>query len=133
MRTFVLAMVAAMATTPVLAADLPVPGLSLDTEVKAFHKVDAEASFITIEPELRFTPADGPLSVYGSTLITAFDGSAADDNIVLFNVLDEGSRPDITLGTEYTLGANAIAYGETSWDVDAQERGEVEIGISFSF
>jgi len=133
MRKTVLALVAAMAATPVLAADLPVPGLSLDTEIKAFHKVDAETSHITVEPELRYTHADGPLSVYGSTLVTAYDGAAADDNFVLFDVLDEGSRPDITLGAEYTINANAMVYGETTWDVDASDRGEIEVGLSFNF
>jgi len=133
MRKVFMTVAALMVAGTAQAADLPVPGLSLDTEVKAFHKVDAETSHITIEPELRYTHADGPLSVYGSTLITAYDGAAADDNFVLFDVLDDGSRPDITLGAEYTLGAGAMVYGETTWDVDASDRGEIEVGVSFNF
>jgi dihydrofolate reductase len=47
MRTIVLAMVAAMATAPVMAADLG-NGLELNTEAKAFHKVDATTNHVTM-------------------------------------------------------------------------------------
>ena len=134
MRTFVLAMVAAMAATSASALDLPVPGLALNTEVKAFHKVDAETNTITVEPELRFTPADGPLSFYGSSLITAYEtGHASGDDFAIQNVFEDGYKPTLDLGAEYTINANTMAYAESSWNFNAEDRGEVEVGISFNF
>jgi len=134
MRTFVLAMVAAMAATSATAMDLPVPGLALNTEVKAFHKVDAETNHITLEPELRFTPADGPLSLYGSSLITAYETDhASGDDFAIQNVFEDGYKPTLDLGAEYTINANTMVYGETSWDFNAEDRGEIEVGLSFNF
>ena len=47
-----LAVCALLATTAtVQAADLA-PGVTLDTEIKAWHKVDAETNHITINPEV---------------------------------------------------------------------------------
>jgi hypothetical protein len=134
MRTFVLAMVAAMAATSATAMDLPVPGLALNTEVKAFHKVDAETNHITLEPELRFTPADGSLSLYGSSLITAYETDhASGDDFAIMNIWEDGYKPTLDLGAEYTINANAMVYGETSWDFNAEDRGEIEVGLSFNF
>jgi hypothetical protein len=134
MRTFVLAMVAAMATTSASAMDLPVPGLALNTEVKAFRLVDAETNNITVEPELRFTPADGPLSVYGSSLITAYEtGHASGDDFAIMNIWEDGHKPTLDFGAEYSINESAMVYGETSWDFNTEDRGEIEVGISFNF
>lgn len=135
MRNILIAVAALFAATTAQAADLPVPGLSLDTEIKAFHKVDAESNHITIEPELRWEPAvDGPLSLTVGTTITAYDStSTGDSDFVLFDVLEDGSRPDIDLGAYYAVNANATIYGETAWDVDNSDRKEIEVGVSFKF
>jgi len=73
MRKTLIAMAALfMAASTAQAADLA-PGLSLDTEVKAFRTVDAERNQITIEPELRWVPTvDGPLSLTVSSLVSAY-------------------------------------------------------------
>ena len=133
MRKTLIAMAALfMAASTAQAADLA-PGLSLDTEVKAFRTVDAERNQITIEPELRWVPTvDGPLSLTVSSLVSAYDSNAA-DSITLFNTLDEGSRPNIDFGAYYQINANATVYGETSWDIDAEDRTDIEVGVSFKF
>ena len=38
------------------AMDLPLPGLALNTEVVAEHKVDASTSTLVATPELAYTP-----------------------------------------------------------------------------
>jgi len=126
-------LMAALATSAA-AMDLPVPGMSLDTEIKAWHKVDAETNHLTINPEVNWQPApDGALTLSVGTVITAYDSSLTGDAFVLFDTLDEGSRPNIDLGAEYDLGNGAELFAETSWDVDAEERTEIEVGVSFSF
>jgi len=134
MRTIVLAMVAAMAATSATAMDLPVPGLALNTEVKAFRMVDAETNHITVEPELRFTPADGPLSLWGEVPLTVYEtGHASGDDFAIQNILEDGSKPTLELGADYAINANTTAYAETSWDFDTEDRGEIEVGVSFNF
>ena len=133
MRTHVLATVAVLATTSAQAMDLPVAGMTLDTEVKAWHEVDAEKNYVTINPEVEWTPTvDGALTLSVGTVITAYETQTG-DNFVLFDALDEGSRPNIDFGAEYDLGNGAELFGETSWDVDTEERTEVKVGVSFTF
>jgi opacity protein-like surface antigen len=116
------------------AMDLPVPGMSLDTEVKAWHKVDAETNHLTINPEINWQPApDGALTLSVGTVITAYDSSLTGDTFVLFDTLDEGSRPNIDLGADYVLGNGTELFAKTSWDIDAEDRTEIEVGVSFSF
>jgi len=124
-------MVAAMAATTATAMDLG-NGLSLNTEVKAFHKVDAETNNITVEPELRYTT--GAVSVYTSSLITAYETNhASGDNLAIVNMFDDGYKPTLDFGAEYSINTNAIVYGETSLDLNTEDRGEIEVGISFNF
>ena len=132
MRTFVLALVAAMAATSATAMDLPLPGLELNTEAKVFRKMDAETNNVTIEPELRYTT--GALAFYGSSLITVYEtGHASGNDFAITNVLDDGYKPTLDLGVEYTINENMMAYGESSWDFNAEDRGEIEVGLSFNF
>jgi len=132
MRTFVLAMVAAMAATTASAMDLPVPGLALNTEVKAFHKMDAETNNVTVEPELRYTTGD--LSLFTSSLVTVYETDhASGDDIAIMNIWEDGYKPELEFGAEYSINASTLVYGETSWDFNTEDRGEVEVGISFNF
>ena len=133
MRTLVLATVAAMAATSAAAIDLPAPGLTLDTEVKAWHEVDAETNHLTINPEVNWTPNAGALTLTAGTVITAYETRTVGDNFILFDALDEGSRPNIDLGAEYDLGNGGELFATTSWDVDAEDRTELKVGVSFNF
>jgi len=109
--------------------------LALNTELKAFHKVDAETNHITIEPELRWTPADGPLSIWGEVPITVFETNhASGDNLALMNVLDDGQYPVLELGFDYAVNAKSVVYGETTYDFNgAGDRGEIEVGVKINF
>ena len=110
------------------------PGVSLDTEVKAWHEVDAETNHLTINPEVNWNPApDGALTLSVGTVITAYETRTAGDNFILFDALDEGSRPNIDLGAEYDLGNGGELFATTSWDVDAEDRTELKVGVSFNF
>jgi hypothetical protein len=131
------AFVAAMATTPAIAADLPVPGLSLDTEVKAEYLLDAGSTTLTLNPEVNWQPmVDGPLTMSIGTTITAFDSTAGNsfgDDIIMLDAFSSGSRPNIELGATWALREDTEFYAETEWDVDNGERTEVKIGASFNF
>lgn len=129
---------AMVASTSVFAADLPLPGLSLDTEIKMNHAVDAEATTLTINPELAWQPIiDGPTTLTVGTTITAFDSTAGatfGDDVIMFDTWEKGSRPAIELGATYALPLEgAEAFAETTWDVNDNERGEINLGVSFNF
>ena len=109
--------------------------LALNTELKAFHKVDAETNHITIEPELRWTPAAGPLSLWGEVPITVYETDhASGDDLALMNVLDDGSYPVLELGFDYAVNPTSVVYGETTYDFNgAGDRGEIEVGVKINF
>ena len=133
MRTIVLAMVAAMATAPVMAADLG-NGLELNTEAKAFHKVDATTNHVTIEPELRWTPAAGPLAIWVEAPITVYETNhASGDDLALMNILEDGQTPLLEMGVDYSVSDAMTVYGETSYNFNTEARGEIEVGVSFNF
>ena len=128
MRTFVLAMVAAMAATSATAMDLPVPGLALNTDVVAQHKVDAEASTLTLTPELEFTPADGPLTLTANTTFNVWDNT----NSFTFN--DEFDHmPTVKFGASYMATEALELELGTSYDLEGKERGEITATATFSF
>jgi hypothetical protein len=129
MRTFVLAMVAAMAATSATAMDLPVPGLALNTDVVAEHKFDAEATTLTITPELEWQPmVDGPLSLTADTTLAVWDNTNS------FTLDDEfDTMPTINFGASYMAMENLELELGTSYDLEAKERGEITATATFSF
>ena len=132
MRTFVLAMVAAMATATTASAVELGNGLSLNTEAKAFRMIDAETNNVTVEPELRFTT--GAVSLYTSSLVTVYEtGHASGDDFAVMNIWEDGHKPTLDLGAEYSINESTLVYGETSWDFNTEARGDIEVGISFNF
>ena len=129
MRTFVLAMVAAMAATSATAMDLPVPGLALNTDVVAQHKVDAEATTLTLTPELDWQPVvDGPLSLTANTTLNVWDNT---NSFTLDNEFDH--MPTINFGASYMAMENVELELGTSYDLEAKERGEITATATFSF
>jgi len=129
MRTFVLAMVAAMAATSATAMDLPVPGLALNTDVVAQHKVDAEATTLTMTPELDWQPVvDGPLSLTANTTLNVWDNT---NSFTLDNEFDH--MPTINFGASYMAMENVELELGTSYDLEAKERGEITATATFSF
>lgn len=128
MRTTVLAIVAAMAATSATAMDLPVPGLALNTDVVAQHKLDAEASTLTITPELEFVPNDGPLSLTANTTFNIWDNTNS------FTLDDEFDHmPTINVGASYMATEALELELGTSYDLEGKERGEITATATFSF
>ena len=105
---------------------------SWENEITAEYMVDAEKTSIVYEPEMTIgIVADWAVDI--GTKIPMYD-STAKDSIVLFDNLDDGSRPNINLEVNYGgLADNVELYGKTHWDIDDGERGEVTVGMSFSF
>jgi len=134
MRKTLIALAAVMAASTAQAVDLA-PGVSLDTELKAFHLVDAETNNVTIEPVVNWTPgADGPLTFSLGTLVTVYaTDHASGDDIAIMNVFEDGHRPAIDLGFDYDLSESTTVYGDTSWNLNDEDRGEIEVGVSFNF
>jgi hypothetical protein len=130
MRTAVIAMVAAMAATSATAMDLPVPGLALNTDAVVEHKFDAEATTLTLAPELEFVPQDGPLTLTAGTTLSVWDNTNSftlDDE---FDVL-----PTINFGAAYavpTMDNLELELG-TSYDFETETRGEITATATFSF
>lgn len=134
MRNIIIALgMLGMFTTAGLAADLA-PNLALNTEVKAFHKVDAETNHITIEPEIRWT-SSGPLSIWAESPITMYETNhASGDDLALMNILEDGQYPILELGADYALSDTSKAYVETTYDFNGtNDRGEITVGVSFNF
>jgi len=130
MRTFVLAMVAAMAATSATAMDLPVPGLALNTDVVLEHKFDAEATALTIEPELEFTPQDGPLTLTLGTELSVWDNTnefTIDDEFEVLPTIDFGATFEVPAVTNMELELG------TSYDFETETRGEITATATFSF
>ena len=130
MRTTVIAMVAAMAATSATAMDLPVPGLALNTDAVVEHKFDAEATTLTLTPELEYVPNDGPLSLTAATTLSVWDNTNSftlDDE---FDVL-----PTIDFGATYavpTMDNLELELG-TSYNFETEARGEITATATFSF
>ncbi len=105
--------------------------LALNTEVKMAHKVDAESTKVTINPEFVWTPGINMKMTAGTT-ITGWD-STLDKRFILFDAVEDDSRPDLELGGYYTVYSGVELYGETKWDMNAGERKEIELGLTYQF
>jgi len=133
-KTLLVIAATAILSTSAMAQDLG-SNLALNTELKAFHKVDAETNHITIEPEVRWTPGAGPLSIWAETPITVYETDhASGDDVALINVLEDGSYPIVELGFDYAINTTSVVYGETTYDFNGDDdRGEIEVGVKINF
>ena len=133
-KTLIAIAATAILSTSAMAQDLG-SNLALNTELKAFHKVDAETNHITIEPEVRWTPSAGPLSIWAETPITIFETDhTSGDDLAVMNVLEDGQYPVLELGFDYAVNAKSVIYGETTYDFNGtNDRGEIEVGVKVNF
>jgi hypothetical protein len=98
-------------------------GLSFGGEIVGESNLSQEATSITVTPEL----------VYG---VSGFDLVASTDLTIYDNGLSFNTALDtivIDLGVEYTLNNGVELSLGTSYDVDAQTRGDVIAKVSFAF
>ena len=126
MRTIVLAMVAAMATAPAMAADLGSTGLTLNTEAEAQYKVDAETTTIKLTPELGY--AFLGLDLTAATTLNVYDNAGG------FTLDDEFDHlPTIDLGASYmATDALELELG-TAYNLETKERSEVTLTETVTF
>ena len=115
------AIIAAATTTSAAAMDLGATGLSLNTEAVGEYNVDTENLLMTIEPTLGYTFASLDLSV--GALIPVYD-----DDIVIGDNL-----PTLDFEVSKNLLDGWKVYGEVSYDLEAEDRGDLVIGTSFNF
>ena len=103
-----------------------------NNEVTAEYSVDAEKTIMDYEPEMNISlTQDWGIDI--GTKIPLYD-STATDSIVVFDLLDDGSRPNINFEVNYSgLYENIEIYGKTHWDIDEGERGDITLGTSFKF
>lgn len=127
MRTTVLAMVAAMATTSAMAETaLGTTGLTLNTEAEAQYKVDAETTTVKLTPELGY--AFYGVDLTAATTLEVYDnasGFTLDDEFDHLPTLDFGASYMATDALELELG--------TSYNFETETRDEITLTATFSF
>ena len=129
MRTFVLAMVAAMAATSATAMDLPINGLSLNTDVVLEHKLDASTTQLDLAPELEFAP-----SAVAGLALTAGMNIDVWDNTNQFTLDTEFDvMPTIDFGATYQAMDNLELELGTAYNFETKERTEITLTTTFAF
>ena len=120
-----LATVATLATTSAWADALPT--FSFGGDLDANYALDAERMTLDITPELTVTPAQG-ISLEAGTTLALYD-----DAFVVSDTLDV--LPTITFEATYSpmMMDKVEWYAKTSYNLEAEERGEIHVGATFSF
>ena len=109
----------------VSAAEIGATGISIGAELDNRYNVDAETMTTTLTPEVGY-------NIAGFGLSAEMDFVLYDDEFTLNN--DELPTLDFTAEYGMTLGGlNATVYGETGYDLEAEDMSDVEVGISFKF
>ena len=109
----------------VSAAEIGATGISIGAELDNRYNVDAETMTTTLTPEVGYN-------------IAGFGLSAEMDFVLYDNefTLNNDELPTLDFGAEYGMtlgGLNATVYGETGYDLEAEDMSDVEVGISFKF
>ena len=126
MRTIVLATVAAMATAPVMAADLGTTGLTLNTEAEAQYKVDAETTTIKLTPELGY--AFMGVDLTAATTLNVYDNAGG------FTLDDEFDHlPTLKFGASYMANDDLELELGTSYNFETETRDEITLTATFAF
>ena len=126
MRTVFIAAALAASATVAGAVDLGTTGVTLNTDVVATHMVDAETTTMTIEPELGY--AFGMANFTMGTMLNIWDN---DNKVTLDNEFDH--LPVIDFGVTYGLTDSVELEATTSYDLEAETRGEIKLMTTFSF
>ena len=112
-------------TAAVSAAEIGATGISIGAELDNRYNVDAETMTTTLTPEVGY-------NIAGFGLSAEMDFVLYDDEFTLNNdelpTLDFGAEYGMTLG-----GLNATVYGETGYDLEAEDMSDIEVGVSFKF
>ena len=124
---FTVAAIALLASASAAAAlDLPVAGLSLNTDAVLEHKVDAATTQLDLNPELEY--------MRGAATLTAGMSLNVWDDIGGVTLADEfDTLPTITFGATYLLMPNLELEAATAYDFEAKAREEITLTATFSF
>lgn len=96
-------------------------GVSFGGDVTAEYNVDAENMTLTVSPELGYTFASVDFTL-GSDL-AVYNGE-----VVLGDV-----KPTLDFGASYFVNAQLEVYGEVSYNLETEARGDLVIGAKYSF
>ena len=112
-------------TAAVSAAEIGNTGISIGAELDNRYNVDQEQMTTTLTPSAGYN-------------IAGFGLSAEMDFVLYDNefTLNNDELPTVDFGAEYGMtlgGLNATVYGETGYDLEAEDMSDVEVGISFKF
>ena len=124
MKLVAVATVAALGATAAQAEIANVAGFSFGATTTTEYTVDAENLTLTVEPSVSY-------GLMGVDLSASTELSIYDDEFVVEDTFD--ALPVVDLRAEKAVWDNITVYGETSWDLDASERGEITLGASFAF
>lgn len=118
------ALVAALTSTAASAIEIGY-GLTAGAETVAEYNVDAERMTLTLEPTVGYTIQPLELNLEASTLLNIYDEEFVDATWETMPTIDFRASKGLMDGLEI--------YGEVSYDLEAEERGDVVVGASFSF
>ena len=123
-KTLIAAAVAALFATSASAFEIGSTGVALNTEVVGEYLVDAENMTVVVTPELSY-------SWDKAVFAASTDLSIYNDGLVVSETLDV--LPTVDFSAEYHIGATSYIYGKVSYDLEAEERSDIALGVSFSF
>ena len=96
----------------------------LGGELNAERNVDQSITTAKVTPELTWT--QDQLELTASSILNLYN-----DGFVISDTLDV--LPTIDLGAEYDLTDTLELYGTVSYDLEAEARGDVKVGVTYSF
>lgn len=130
MRNTIIATAVLMALSSATAATAEMavaPKLTMNTEVKATHMVDAETNVFTINPELTYAAMPSLDLTLGTTLNIWEDVNSTD-------ITDEFDHmPVVELGATYAVTDAWSFEGTMNYDLEERERSDIKLVASFNF
>ena len=115
---------AVAATVAFMASTAYADGVTFGGDVTGEYNTDSEAFTLTLTPEVGYTWDRVDFTL--SSDLTLYD--QADD----FS-LNKGEKPTLDLEVSTYLDVNLEVYGKVSYDLEAEDRGDLVVGATFSF
>ena len=123
MKIAAIAAVATIAATSVSAAELGIMGLTAGGEAVAEYNTDAETMSVTLEPEIGYTIQPLEVELTASSVLDIYQ-----DDFVFGDEL-----PTVDFEARKGLATGLEIYGGVGFDLEAEERTDIKVGVSFKF
>ena len=120
MKIATIALMTTLIGTTAIAED----GLYFEGEVVVEYNVDTSGLTSVVTPTVRYAYGDADFTA-SSDLALWDDGSVVDDTLDVM--------PTIDFRADYTVNDSLELYGEVSYDLEEEERGDAVVGASFNF